>query len=43
MKSHARVIVSGDKDLLSLHEWNGIRITTPRQYLYGNQLSKGAD
>ncbi|MCC7341055.1 MAG: putative toxin-antitoxin system toxin component, PIN family [Bryobacterales bacterium] len=29
----ASLIVSGDKDLLTLHEFRGIRIVTPREYL----------
>jgi predicted nucleic acid-binding protein len=30
---NADVIVTGDKDLLALGEYEGIRIVTPRQYL----------
>ena len=33
MKAGAQLIISGDKDLLSLREYRGIRIVTARQYL----------
>lgn len=33
MKAGAQFILAGDKDLLSLHEYRGIRIITARQYL----------
>jgi putative PIN family toxin of toxin-antitoxin system len=32
-RSHADVIVSGDKDLLAVGEYEGIRILTPRAFL----------
>ena len=32
-RSHADVIVSGDKDLLAVGEYEGIRIVTPRAFL----------
>jgi putative PIN family toxin of toxin-antitoxin system len=34
-RSHADVIVSGDKDLLAVGEYEGIRIVTPRAFLDG--------
>jgi len=33
--AHANVIVSGDKDLLAVGEYEGIRILTPRAFLDG--------
>jgi putative PIN family toxin of toxin-antitoxin system len=33
MKAGARLIITGDKDLLTLGEFSGIRIITARQYL----------
>jgi len=33
LAAKADYIVSGDKHLLSLKEWNGIRIRTPSEFL----------
>ena len=33
LSGRARCVVSGDKDLLSLHPFRGIPILTPRQFL----------
>ena len=33
--AHATVIVSGDKDLLVLDPWRGVRVLTPAQFLEG--------
>jgi uncharacterized protein len=33
VKARAQLIIAGDKDLLSLREYQGIRIITARQYL----------
>lgn len=32
-ETHADTIITGDKDLLSLHSYRGIPIVTPRQFL----------
>jgi putative PIN family toxin of toxin-antitoxin system len=32
LASHARVVVSGDKDLLAVSGWRGIAVQTPRQF-----------
>jgi predicted nucleic acid-binding protein len=32
----AQFIVTGDKDLLALHPYRGIRIVTPAEFLAGN-------
>lgn len=32
-EAHADAIITGDKDLLSLHSYRGIPIVTPRQFL----------
>ena len=37
-KAHAHIIVSGDKDLLTLEQFEGIRIMTARQYIEGTGL-----
>jgi hypothetical protein len=29
----ARVIVTGDRDLLALHPWRGVEILTPAEFL----------
>ena len=40
MKSDSGIIVSGDKDLLTLGRWKTIQIVTPQQYLSDVHLSK---
>jgi predicted nucleic acid-binding protein len=40
-KTGAVLIVTGDKDLLSMGSFEAIRIVTPRQYLIQLQLPHG--
>ena len=39
--ANAQVIVTGDKDLLALREYEGIRVLSPRDYLDENRVSWG--
>lgn len=38
-EAHADAIITGDKDLLSLHSYRGIPIVTPRQFLENLRLN----
>ena len=39
MDSGAKVIVTGDKDLLTLHPWQGVDIVSPSDFLQGTASS----
>jgi predicted nucleic acid-binding protein len=40
LASHTPLIVSGDKDLLRVSGWRGIKVLTPRQFLDQHLLGR---